>query len=144
MNQQRLTTQAHTACRGEQLVHNGGALFPIGLTGSEPPHWLGIESVMAEPRKIDEPAGAMPAEVPPLLLAPSLSGTLPTATDRQRSVQTAELSLAPGEQRQTSVCKRLTNSDESTVLSVSQALESIPFPGAFQRKVVKVSGRLVM
>jgi predicted oxidoreductase len=36
-------------------------------------------------------------------------------------------SPAPDEQRQTSVCKRLTNSDEFSVLSVSESLERTPF-----------------
>ena len=136
MNQQSLTTQAGTDCRGRQSVHNGVALLPIGQPGSEPPHWLGNESGMVERQKTGVPAGATPAVARPLSPPPFLSGTLQASVGLQLLAQTPERLLALDEQRQTSVCKRLTNSGEpnkTKVRSVSQALEATPFLTMDQR-----------
>ena len=127
MNQRCLQTTAGDACRGRRDLHNGVALLPTGQTGSEPPHWLGNESEMAGRQKTDGLAGATPDAAHRLLLDPSPVRTLLTAADHQLSAQTVRLSPVPGAQHQTSVCKRLTNSDDSNVLTVSQALESTPF-----------------
>ena len=127
MNQQSLTTQADTACRGRRSVHNGVALFPIDQPGSEPPHWPSNESGMAGQQRTDEPKGAMPGVAHRLLPPPFLEGTLQASAGLQLLAQTVKLSPVQDEQHQTFVCKRLTNSDESLVLSVSQALERTPF-----------------
>ena len=69
----------------------------------------------------------MPGVTHRLLPPPYLEGTSQASVDPQLLVQRVKLSPVPDEQHQTSVCKRLTNSDEFLVLSVSQALESAPF-----------------
>lgn len=82
---------------------------------------------MAAQQRTDERLRPRPLVALQSSPVPFPSGTLRASVDPQLLAQRVKLSPVQGEQHQTSVCKRLTNSDESPVLSVSQALESTPF-----------------
>ena len=85
------------------------------------------ESAMAAQQRTDERLRPRPLVALQSSPVPFPSGTLQASVDPQLLAQRVKLSPVQDEQHQTSVCKRLTNSDESPVLSVSQALESTPF-----------------